>query len=758
MICEWGSKSDTQSKYSYEDTYIFLAQEALNDFESYEKAEKILMLSNVYEDDVEKLEEIYESALQAESINFEAMLKLAKLYVSEGYPEQKCLELAERVSNTYKYHPLPMYDILNILEPMITSTEGQIKLDMIRSNALMTAKSATANDSLQYQGVKVIASALLNEEDLNVATFSFDGDNAGKIILADRFQGNGVRWEYRLDGKSEEDGWIQVNGDETQLSQEELNSITAENDIRVHIVGTDYDDNNIFVIDITQASAPTGLYRNDLEGRAMGYTKDMEWQVKGTDKWTSFADEDRRFGVDKYEEVYIRRKASGTQLTSSYATYRFWADLKDVGTYIYIENISVYDFSSENGNNKAENANNGLTSIWETTEDDTQRTITYKLNRPMYISGGWYLPRQNNSSGRIKTMNAYTSMDGNTWELVKEGITLTDSNDYQRFSFDNITKAKYVKYEVTQTWSGNTASAAMLSVCYDESIEVLADAKIEYSIDSLTNQDVVATITGQNCELKILNNDGNNSYTFKENGSFTFEFEDEYGNKGTLEANVNWIDKTLPVAKVTYSTTDPTNKEVVATISFNKEVNFINNLLNKDENGNYTYTFTENDNIELEFEDAVGNIGKLNMEVTWIDKEIPTAIINYSTTEETTSSVVATINSEEDITVINNNGKKSYTFTRNGTFEFKFMDKAGNTNSVIAKVDWIKEAIDDENYLKGDLDRNGVVNANDAAIALDLYKYGNVTSLDLKIGDMDDNGIINANDAAIILDIYKYGK
>ncbi len=61
-------------------------------------------------------------------------------------------------------------------------------------------------------------------------------------------------------------------------------------------------------------------------------------------------------------------------------------------------------------------------------------------------------------------------------------------------------------------------------------------------------------------------------------------------------------------------------------------------------------------------------------------------------------------------------------------------------------------------YIKGDLDGNKTVNANDAAIALDLYKYGNVTEEQLKIGDMDNNGTINANDAALILDIYKYGE
>ena len=60
--------------------------------------------------------------------------------------------------------------------------------------------------------------------------------------------------------------------------------------------------------------------------------------------------------------------------------------------------------------------------------------------------------------------------------------------------------------------------------------------------------------------------------------------------------------------------------------------------------------------------------------------------------------------------------------------------------------------------IMGDLDRDGAVNANDAAVALDIYKYGNATDEDMQIGDMNNDGVINANDAALILDVYKYGK
>lgn len=60
-------------------------------------------------------------------------------------------------------------------------------------------------------------------------------------------------------------------------------------------------------------------------------------------------------------------------------------------------------------------------------------------------------------------------------------------------------------------------------------------------------------------------------------------------------------------------------------------------------------------------------------------------------------------------------------------------------------------------YIKGDLDRNGVVNSNDAAIALDLYNNNSATNDDLIIGDIDENGIINSTDAAMIMDIYNSG-
>ena len=77
-------------------------------------------------------------------------------------------------------------------------------------------------------------------------------------------------------------------------------------------------------------------------------------------------------------------------------------------------------------------------------------------------------------------------------------------------------------------------------------------AEIEYSTTEMTNQDVVATVVNPSTEITITNNDGKDTYTFTENGEFTFEFVDNKGTKGTIKAVVNWIDKVAPISSVQY--------------------------------------------------------------------------------------------------------------------------------------------------------------------------------------------------------------
>lgn len=55
----------------------------------------------------------------------------------------------------------------------------------------------------------------------------------------------------------------------------------------------------------------------------------------------------------------------------------------------------------------------------------------------------------------------------------------------------------------------------------------------------------------------------------------------------------------------------------------------------------------------------------------------------------------------------------------------------------------------------GDLDGNGVVDANDASLVLERYKNESATKREIQIADIDRNGLLDANDASLILEIYK---
>ena len=84
--------------------------------------------------------------------------------------------------------------------------------------------------------------------------------------------------------------------------------------------------------------------------------------------------------------------------------------------------------------------------------------------------------------------------------------------------------------------------------------------------------------------------------------------------------------------------------------------------------------------------DAEGNFEDPKTFTVKVDLEPPTASISYSTTTLTNQDVVATLTPSEPITVTNNGGTLTRTFSQNGSFTFTFMDVAGNAGSSTATV------------------------------------------------------------------------
>ena len=73
--------------------------------------------------------------------------------------------------------------------------------------------------------------------------------------------------------------------------------------------------------------------------------------------------------------------------------------------------------------------------------------------------------------------------------------------------------------------------------------KIIPTAQIRYSTQETTDQEVIATLVDESEEITIMNNGSSRQYTFTQNGEFTFEFEDRAGNKGSVIAKVDWIQK-----------------------------------------------------------------------------------------------------------------------------------------------------------------------------------------------------------------------
>jgi len=214
---------------------------------------------------------------------------------------------------------------------------------------------------------------------------------------------------------------------------------------------------------------------------------------------------------------------------------------------------------------------------------------------------------------------------------------------------------------------------------------------IDYSATKWTNQDVTVTITGKD-DLGTVSYPNDSSHIFTENGSYEFILKDNAENWAVETVTVDWIDKATPAATVTYyvdgieyDISKPTNKNIVARITFNEggsPVSVTNN------SGNAEYEFSGNGSFTFMYTDSAGNKSSIIAAVSKIDKTAPTGHITYSYTGWTNRDVVATLVAADDVNevVIINNPSNAYTFSENGSFPFEFKDSAGNIGTATATV------------------------------------------------------------------------
>ncbi len=615
----WGSGSYAGA---YPASYILLAQAALNDFPNYQKSEEILMFTDLFSNDNNKLIEIYEAALAQEKLNFDAWLGLVNSYIAKNSSPSELYELEKRIASTLKNYPLPMHDLFRLIEPHMTTSASLASHQNLLRTTLKEA-SNTSDTVLQASAIRQVANYLLNNHDTAIASFSFDGENANSIVLSSRFKDNSVTWKYSIDGGG---NWSNnINTHTYTLNSNELSHITSETGILVQIIGSD----TPYAIEISKGTLSPKIYNNDLENAVIGIDSTYEWRFTETENWHSYANEIPDLSGNK--TIYIRRGPTSNCLPSASISLNFTEDtIDDHYSYVPISRLNIHSFSSEQkGVDDAIQAIDGnIYTIWHTSHsgNDSAKNITLVLNHPTYISALEYIPRQDSgTNGIVNSARISVSVDGKTWEILKESTNWATNKETKKEVFDTPVLGNFIKIEGLAT-SGNFMSAAMFNIYEDKTLIKFPYADIEYDYPSITNQNVTAKLINESEDIIITDENGNpsdeltNTHTFTENGEYIFHYKSvKTGFMGESIAVVNWIDKETPTADISYSIDYETDAAVTATLQSSEEIIILNN------DASPNYVFQNNGSFTFKYQDLAGNTNETTAEVNWIvKKEEPT--------------------------------------------------------------------------------------------------------------------------------------
>ncbi len=228
--------------------------------------------------------------------------------------------------------------------------------------------------------------------------------------------------------------------------------------------------------------------------------------------------------------------------------------------------------------------------------------------------------------------------------------------------------------------------------------------QISYSVDTYTNQDVVATVFSDEEELFASNNFKSLQYTFTENGEFTFEVYDKAGNTATIKAAVSWMNKVGVDFTVVPSTKQITNQPVTLSIEPPAQLGAVVSQegLTPIDGTSHQFLVTEAGRYHFNVTDVYGNSKELSYYVGNVDMAAPT--LEYTLGLNTAGGRVV-LQEGEDISVLSQSiriafaaeekveftdydasleydaGARAFVAKANGTYSFTARDAAGNETS-----------------------------------------------------------------------------
>ncbi|MFD3449911.1 discoidin domain-containing protein [Microbacteriaceae bacterium 4G12] len=420
--------------------YILLFEDAELDQSKLDQSERLRWLAKAMTLSDNKVA-IYKIATNILPINVLVWKDYVSLMLQNpNVTDAQWQELNNSIVTAFANEPRPMMDLLTQIRSHVLNTDDRAKLQQYTVN-ILNAFSAITN--VNEKQVANNITAQMPSLGLYLATFSFDGVNAGKLM------GIKTDTEYSIDGGKT---YKAATSNDMLLSNEEIAAINSTNGILVRVIGT----TQPLLIPIGKA-AKINVSSNDDENLVFGIDGTMEFSIDQGSNWTRYTPASPNLpDLTGNVTLTVRKFAVGSTPASDAVNLKF-TDTAATGliphTSLSIAGVSSQEISA---NNAAANAIDGnSTTMWHTLWNGSDKApyITIKLNAVTSISQLAYVPRQDGGyNGNITSYNIYTSMDGVNFTKVATG-TWTNNNSTKNATFSKV-DAQYVKLEVVSGYGG----------------------------------------------------------------------------------------------------------------------------------------------------------------------------------------------------------------------------------------------------------------------------------------------------------------
>ncbi|MFU0789581.1 MAG: DUF4073 domain-containing protein [Virgibacillus proomii] len=356
-------------------------------------------------------------------------------------------ETAHSIINNFEDQPAVVYDLFRSIQDLVLNSEiSREKYQKYVVDLHSVLEKAYSSNWKERQIVEFLRNKM-SGYGLYLADFNFNGDNAGKLM------GSKTDTEYSLDGGKT---WKPVMEDNMKLSDEEIASITAENGIRVRLIGT----KEYLVIPIYKAPSLPRIYANDDINKLFGMNDKVYYSTDNGKTWTKYEGEDKLPDLSGDLKFMTRIPAQGKTLGSEIKSFDFSSKV-DPSLILPSDIVSVKaDADRDNPVKYAYDGN--IYSFWHTNFHENVKplpqAITFELKDISNLYKLEYVPRQDGiSNGRITEYKIYASKDGVNYKLVSKGKWAND--DKTKTATFNARNTKYIKLEAIKA-GRNFVSAA----------------------------------------------------------------------------------------------------------------------------------------------------------------------------------------------------------------------------------------------------------------------------------------------------------